>query len=119
MNAFAKASLPILAALTCVSLAAAGGPETERVRLLYATPVTLRGVNFQPLERVSISLSLGTTDVRRAVRAGLEGRFLTVFPKLRYDRCHGALELTAVGSRGSRTAWKLAPLDCPDSGAES
>jgi hypothetical protein len=119
MKAFANASvLAVLAGLTCVSVAI-GQPRAERVRLVDMTPVTLRGVNFHPLERVSISLSLGTTDFRRVVRAGPEGQFVTVFPKLRYDRCHGALALAAVGSRGSRTTWKVVPLECPDSGANA
>jgi hypothetical protein len=115
MNAVATASVLVaVAALSCAS-GAAGEPGSERVRLVDPAPLTLRGVNFQPRERVSISLLLGTTDVRRVVRAGTAGQFLTVFPKLRYDRCHGALAVTAVGSRGSGTAWKIVPLECPDS----
>ena len=120
MNAFAKASVfAAIAALGGVSLAQAGEPSTERVRLVDDAPVTLRGVNFRPLERVRLSVSLGETDVGRVVRAGPAGRFLTVFPKLRYDRCHGALAVKAVGTGGSRTAWKIVPLDCPNDGADS
>jgi hypothetical protein len=120
MNAFAKASVfGVCVALVCVSLASAGSPGTERVRLVDATPVTLQGLNFHPLERITISLSLGSTNAARALRAGSEGRFLTVFPKLRYDRCHGALSIKAVGNQGSRANWRLVPLDCPDSRADS
>jgi hypothetical protein len=120
MNGFLKRSvLAAFAALVLVPLAAADGSGVEKVRLVDPTPVTLRGLNFRPLERVTISLSLGATDARRVIRAGEAGQFLTVFPKLRYDRCHGALAVKAVGSYGSRVSWKVAPLDCPDSDAGS
>jgi hypothetical protein len=120
MHRLAKAgAVAVLAALVIGSSAAAVVRSSERVRLVDATPVTLQGVNFRPLERVSVSLSLGSSDVHRVLRAGPSGRFVTVFPKLRYDRCNGALEVRAVGSRGSRAGWKIVPLDCPDGGADS
>jgi hypothetical protein len=120
MSVFEKGSVLVaLAALGLVPLATADVSGVERVRLVDPTPITLRGVNFQPLERVTISLSLGATDVLRVVRAGSLGQFVTVFPKLRYDRCNGALGVKAVGSLGSSAAWKVVPLDCPDGGADS
>jgi hypothetical protein len=120
MNVFAKTGVLVsLAALVSIPLATADVSGVERVRLVDPTPVTLRGVNFQPLERVTISLSLGATDARRVTRAGPAGQFVTVFPNLRYDRCHGTLGVKAVGSLGSRAAWKIVPLDCPDSGGDS
>jgi hypothetical protein len=119
VNAFAKASVLVtFGALVFVPLATGDVSGVERVHLVDPTPITLRGVNFQPLEQVTISLSLGATDLRRVVRAGTAGRFLTVFTKLRYERCHGALAVSAVGSRGSRAAWKIVPLDCPDGSAD-
>jgi hypothetical protein len=89
---------------------------TAKIRLLDPTPVTLRGLGFQPLERVRLTVRLGEVRAKRAVRATRAGRFTTRFPALRYGRCSGELAVTAVGRLGSHVSWELVPLECPNQG---
>jgi hypothetical protein len=115
MTGIARATaFGLLAALAFATLAAAGTARNERVRIVDPAPLTLRGLDFSPGEQVKLSVSLGDVDVRRTLQAGRAGGFRTVFSRLHYDRCHGPLAVTAVGSRGSKVAWKVVPLDCPD-----
>ncbi|HEU0246711.1 MAG TPA: hypothetical protein VFR38_06445 [Gaiellaceae bacterium] len=92
---------------------AADRDTRTRVRLVDPAPLTLRGVDFVPLERVRLTVALEDRTTVRALRAGKRGRFTAVFPAIDFDRCHGSLAVRAVGSRGSRTSWELVPLDCP------
>jgi hypothetical protein len=115
MTAIGRATtLGVMAMLVLTALAEASESRKERVRVMDVAPLTLRGLDFAPREQVSLTVSLGETRVERTLRAGSAGGFVTTFPKLRYDRCHGPLALLATGARGSRVAWKVVPLDCQD-----
>jgi hypothetical protein len=108
-------------AVTLLLLALAVGTSTAdadvvgpaKVRLVDPEPVALRGVGFAPNERVRLTVSLGESTIVRRLRASRAGAFTTVFGAIRFDRCSGSLGVKAVGSRGSRVAWELVPLECP------
>ena len=99
--------------LVAVEHAASSVGAQTTVRLADPTPVTLRGVGFVPYESIRLEVRLGEELRTRKLRAGREGGFREVFSTLRYDRCHGALTIRAVGARGSRVSWKIVPLECP------
>jgi len=101
-----------LALVAVESVASSAGLQMT-VRLADPTPVTLRGVGFVPYESVRLEVRLGEELRIRKLRAGQGGGFREVFSALRYDRCHGALAIRAVGARGSRVSWKIVPLECP------
>jgi hypothetical protein len=93
-----------------------GAQENAKVRLLDTAPVTLRGVGFAPSEGVKLTVVLGERKTKRGLRATPAGAFTTAFPSFRYTRCSGSLEVLAVGSKGTRVAWELISLECPDLG---
>ena len=102
--------LAVLCALASVTL---GGATTTqpRLRLLDAAPVVLRGVGFQPRERVRILVYAGERAVKR-VAAGRRGTFVVRFGDLQADRC-AAFSAVAAGNRGSRAAFKRPLPECP------
>jgi hypothetical protein len=76
-------------------------------------------VGFVARERVRLTVSLGERTLARTLVARHTGTFLVVFPAVSYDRCSGELAVRAIGSRGSRVAWELVPLDCPETEASA
>jgi hypothetical protein len=94
---------------------ATGATPTPRLRIVSNSPLALRGLNFGPGESVKVTVTLGVKTQTRTARVTLAGTFLARFPTLVYDRCHGALKVTAVGARGHRARFTLQPLPCPDS----
>jgi hypothetical protein len=111
--------IAIAAALAVLSLSASGSlgiaSETrdERVRLIDRSPVTVAGTSFRPSERITLAVTLGEERIVRVLRATPTGTFRSVFPKLTYDRCLGALAVSAQGARGSCASWTVQPLECP------
>jgi hypothetical protein len=101
--------------LVLATQVAVAAPVRARVVLTDPSPVTLRGVGFEKLERVQLSVSSGERSaVSKRLRAGERGRFLVVFRELGLGRCGGELSVKAVGNRGSRVAWVLRQPDCDD-----
>jgi len=100
----------LLAGVLAGSAQSAGGP---RVRILDRSPLALRGSGFGAHETVRLSVAVGPRSEFRFVRALGTGIFVSRFPGLVYDRCHGTLKVTAIGLRGHRTGFILQPLPCP------
>ncbi len=100
----------LAAVVIAPSVDAATGP---RLRIVGRSPLVLRGVGFGGGERVKVSATLGTNVAQKSMRADRTGRFVARFPGLVYDRCHGALKVTAYGARGHRAGFAIEPLPCP------
>jgi hypothetical protein len=84
------------------------------LRLVDASPITVRGTNFKAKELVRITFVQGTTKRTRRVRATIGGRFSTSAGEdVRLDRCGDLLLVTALGGRGSRASLKYPLPDCP------
>jgi hypothetical protein len=99
-------------ALALLGSTAIGSESRKKatLRLSAAAPLTLRGANFLPSERVRVTVS---SELRRSkqVTASPAGVFVVRFPGV-YDRCSGLFAL-AVGARGSRAGLKLPLPACP------
>ena len=95
------------------------GADRARVRVLDFTPLTLKGLGFEPREKIRLTVSLEQRIAVRGLRANVAGSFGTRFDAIRYDRCQGSLAVKAVGSNGTRVSWELMPLDCPAAGSDS
>ena len=101
-------------AVVVATTVARPSPPDPGVRVVSKKPLALRGHHFQADERVQLVVtSKGTKRVRR-MRADSSGSFLAEFPGMTLERCSGDLEVSAVGSRGSRAGWTLRRLSCPD-----
>jgi hypothetical protein len=78
-------------------------------------PLTVRGVNFDPAERVSLSARGGSQAKaltgRVARTAAGNGSFVAVFPGVTVDDCQG-FSVIAVGSDGSRASMGRRPGVC-------
>ena len=70
-------------------------------------PLTVRGLNFDPAERVTLTARAGVQGEalsgRVARTAGRSGGFIAVFPDVKVDDCQG-LSVRAVGSDGSHAS---------------
>jgi hypothetical protein len=90
-----------------------GGTATiqPRLRLLDSDPVGFRGTGFKAHERVRIVVYAGARAAKRTT-AGVRGAFVVRFAGLDPNACAG-LAASAVGSMGSRAAYKRAPGMCP------
>jgi hypothetical protein len=109
-----RAAVVLLVAAAVASASASAA--APRLRIVDRSPLVLVGSGFGAGERVTVTVVLGGTKGRRLLRSSAAGAFRAGFPKLVYDRCHGALAVTAVGARGHRAAFAVQPLPCPDSG---
>jgi hypothetical protein len=78
-------------------------------------PLTVRGFNFDPAERVTLSARGGSQgkalNGRVARTAGRSGGFVAVFPDVTVDDCQG-FSVRAVGSDGSRASIARRPGVC-------
>jgi hypothetical protein len=112
----------VFIATLCVVAAGLGGvawaggarDATPRLRLVDATPLTVRGANFDPAEHVSVTArgSSQQQSARHAVRAGPAGGFLVRFPTIDANDCHG-FAISAIGSDGHRASLARKPGECP------
>jgi hypothetical protein len=100
----------VLVLAAAVPAAAAPGQGRPLLRLAELNPFVVRGVGFQPGERVRVALSARATTIR-TVAASDDGRFTASFGDVRLGRC-SAWAVSAAGSRGSRALLKLPPPMC-------
>ena len=102
----------LVSAAAVVAPAATAATPRPSLRIVDDTPpATLRGVGFQPGERVRVVIVAGTArSVKKAVATAL-GRF-TVRVRADVNDCTG-FSATAIGSKGTRASLKRAPGQCP------
>jgi hypothetical protein len=101
----------IVIALISASTALSSPPRPKpHLRLLDATPLTLKGTHFRARERVRITVTTSETQTR-TVRTARDGSFTTQFADVPLTRCSG-LAVQAVGARGDRASLKV--LQQPD-----
>jgi hypothetical protein len=100
-------------ALAVLGSTAIGGESRKKatLRLSSDAPLTLRGANFLPSERVRVTVSGGELRRTKQVTATRSGVFVVRFDAA-YDRCSGYIA-RAVGTRGSRASVKLPLPACP------
>jgi len=104
----------VAAGLGGVAWAGGAGDPKPMLRLVDATPLTVRGVNFDPAEHVSVTArgSSQEQSARHAVRAGSAGGFLVRFPTIDANDCHG-FAISAIGSDGHRASLARKSGECP------
>lgn len=84
------------------------------LRLVDTTPVTVRGVNFKPNERITLvatSTERGSSKVSRetkAVQSGARGGFTAVLPTVSFNEC-GHFSITASDAAGEKATYKIVP----------
>jgi hypothetical protein len=100
--------LALLPASAGAEQAVAGKPA---LRLASASPLKVRGLRFQPAERVRVRV-LGEHKATKRVTANVRGSFVVGFQDISFDRCN-APSVVAVGSQGSRAALKQPEPLCP------
>jgi hypothetical protein len=100
-------------AAVVVLASTASAASAPRVRVALTPPLTVRGTGFAPHERVTVTLTAGTTRLEHAVRATAAGAFVA-----RWDgaaplpACRASLVVVAVGVHGDRAVWKSLPRVC-------
>jgi hypothetical protein len=94
------------------STAGDGGQVSTKptLKLSRGAPLTVRGANFRPSEKVRVTVKSERTRTKLATATG-SGVFVVRFQDA-YDRCSGLLA-TAIGDRGSRAMLKLPQPMCP------
>jgi hypothetical protein len=95
----------------CFGGSASASATRPVLRLVSYAPVSVRGVHFEPRERVRVVLS-GTQSERHRVRATAAGTFRVSFTSTTDDPCSAAFTIRAVGTRGSFALLKVRP-QCP------
>jgi hypothetical protein len=97
-----------------VSATALGAADARRpaLRITDVAPLTVRGTNFRPGERVKLLVSAGR-PVTRAVRAGPRGRFVARLG-VRVDSGACSAVVQAIGSAGSRALVDMARPGCDE-----
>jgi len=104
------------AALIGGSWAAAGRhAAAPRIALLDTDPVSVRGTNFKPAERVRVEVDAGGKHMTRSATGSSTGAFTMRMAGVDPNACEG-FSITATGSKGSRATFKRAPGQCPDPG---
>jgi hypothetical protein len=102
----------LFASLPAGASAGQGAAGTARLALVGGSPLKVRGVRFEPAERVRVRVLAPALASKRVV-VDDKGSFVLRFAGIAVDRCNG-LTVTAVGSGGSRAALKLPPQPlCP------
>jgi len=108
------AVLFVLFAVACTSASTDASVSRPTLRLVDASPLTVRGTNFKAKELVRVTFVQGTTRKTTRARATIRGRFSSSAGEdVRLDRCGDLLLVTAVGGRGSRASLKYPLPDCP------
>lgn len=106
--------IALAAGLALLGSAANGAGEARgkaTLKLTRGAPLTVRGTQFVPGERVRLTVS-GARKTSRRVAANGTGAFTAQFA-FTFDRCGGGLMVLAVGSEGSRAGIKLPEMLCP------
>jgi hypothetical protein len=78
-----------------------------QLRTLGLRPLELRGTGFVPGEAVTVTVSLARRTWTRAATADAGGELAVRFDAVHVERAAGTLDVSAVGSRGSRVGWRL------------
>lgn len=81
-------------------------PPTLEVRSLQ--PLTIRGVNFVPRERVTLRVNAQHIE---HVRANAVAGFVITFPDATVDPC-ALLNIKAIGSNGTVAFYRSGPKNC-------
>jgi hypothetical protein len=89
--------------------------ESATLTLVGRDPVVVRGVNFRPLERVTVTATAQGQSVERRVRAARSGGFTVRFD-LVASRCNG-VGIRAVRPSGAVVVLKLPLPACMPDGA--
>lgn len=82
-------------------LGASGGDRKPRLVIASERPLVVVGRGFRTGERVSLTASIGSQDVRRSLAADSQGRFIARF---RTGPVCGPIYVQATGRRGSRAS---------------
>ena len=106
----------VLSALAVALLAtstALGAADARRptLRITDLAPLTVRGTNFRPGERVKLFVNAGR-PITRAVRAGARGGFVARLG-VRVDGSCAAV-VQAIGAAGSRALVDMASPGCDE-----
>ncbi len=97
-----------------VATALATSASAPRLRLVAMQPLTVRGIDFKPAERVRVRLLLEERTLARSVTATQVGTFMVTFPDVRVDRCT-TFTVKSRGNQGSRAVLTGRPLpECPE-----
>jgi hypothetical protein len=102
--------LAIAASLAALVSASPGTAATPMLRPVSLAPLSMRGIGFQPRERVRVTLSTRAAVWRTTLRTGAAGGF-TYRPGvlIAVDPCRGTIVVTALGlGSGRRATWKHA-----------
>jgi hypothetical protein len=99
----------VISALLLVLAPAAAATATPSLRIVTTTPLVVKGVNFQPGERVTVRV--GTAKV--VVRASVAGTFRVSLGAPLVDRCSAGI--VAAGARGDQAGLFLRAMCAPAS----
>jgi hypothetical protein len=100
--------------LTLAPAGAAADQSTPRRATLHVglgVPLVVRGTQFVPGERVTVTILATNKRMKRTV-ANSQGGFVVRF-RVSFERCRAGLVALAVGDRGSRAKTKRPPMLCP------
>ena len=100
----------VLVTLVTASAALGGDGKRPALRITDLAPLTVRGTNFEPGERVKLLVNAGR-PLSRAVKAGPRGRFLARFG-IRVDATCSSVVVQAFGNAGSRAMVDLTRPGC-------
>jgi hypothetical protein len=100
--------LAIPASLAALAPAPSGATAAPTLRPVSLAPLSLRGIGFQPRERVRVTLITRARVWRSTLRAGVAGGFTyRPAPLVAVDPCRGTIVVSALGlSSGQRAIWK-------------
>ena len=97
----------LITALLLVLVPAAAATAAPSLRLVTTTPLVVKGMNFQPGERVTVRV--GAAKV--VVRAGAAGTFRVNLGAPLFDRCSSGI--VAAGARGDQAALMMRAMCAP------
>lgn len=107
--------IAVAGALLVPALAPAAALHHPRVWLADASPLVVRGASFKAHERVVVTVTDGTRFVRTVTATAVgtfTARWLSVAaPKAGCQQA--AIQIMAVGNRGSVASFKIPGIDCP------
>lgn len=96
-----------------LAAASEGAGDRPALRIVATDPLTLAGRSFRAGEVVKVIVEPQLRAPRTAkARATAAGAFRLAFAGVTVDRCSGDLDVTAVGSKGSRVSFSLRRLLC-------
>jgi len=104
----------ILAAALLLAAAPASAQVVRhgQVRLTELSPAVVHGSGFYARERVTITIRGASSAMQRSVLSSIGGAFTVRFGDAApAGGCQG-ITVSAVGARGDRADWKLAPAVC-------